>query len=439
MADKVGLGTFITDQSELTTSGLDVFSVPPVDSVLKNGRTVYYYPTTSITNAGPYEFNITRDPDSFIHLPMCRLEGCVEVVKEDGSAFAAADTVGVVNLFPQTLFKQVECQINGTEVCDLSTPTYSYKSFLETHLTYSDAAKNSHLQCSMYEKDTVGKEETLDLVANKGAKSRAEKTRGHKFYFSNIIHSDFFQSEKYLIPNTDIKLKFVRNEDTFSLLGPKATKCKIVVHNLRLAVRKITVDPSVQSSIESQLAVTPAIYNITRSNIRTFQIPTGTTSLEIPNVIQGNLPRSIHIGFVSNEGFNGDQDKNPFYFNHNNVNNFNIKINGVPVCPTPFQPDFSTNNYVREYRWFLDNLGIHHENETNGISLEEYKTNSCFWNFDLTPDLCNSFHLHETKTGSIDVTVGFSTAPAKPIYMLVYACYNSSIAIDSERNVKVLS
>lgn len=438
MADKLGLGTFITDQSELTTSGLDIFSVPPVDSVLKEGRSVYYYPTTSITNAGPYEFHVTRDPESFIHLPMTRLEGCVEIQKEDGSAFAATDKISVVNLFPQSLFKQVECQLNGTEVCDLSTPTYAYKSFLETHLTYSESAKNTHLECSMYKKDDSGKEENIDLT-NKGAEARATKAIGNKVYFSNIIHSDFFQSEKYLIPNTDLHLKFIRNDDTFSLLGPKVIKYKIIVHSLKLLVRKIKVDNSIQQTIENQLASTPAIYNITRSNIRTFQIPSGTSSLDIPNVIQGNLPRSIHIGFVATDAFNGGQEKNPFYFNHNAINNFNIKINGVPVCPTPFQPNFATGNYIREYRWFLDNLGIHHENESNGISMEEYKNNSCIWNFDLTPDLCNSFHLHETKSGSVDVTFGFSTNTTKALTMIVYACYNSSIAIDVDRNVKVLS
>ena len=266
MADKVGLGTFITDQSELTTSGLDIFTVPPVDTVLREGRSVYYYPTTSVTNAGPYEFHVTRDPDAFIHLPMTRLEGCLEITKSDGAAFAATDNISVVNLFPQSIFKQVECQINGTEVCDLSTPTYAYKSFLETHLTYSETAKKTHLQCSMYEKDDSGLEEKIDLT-NTAAKTRAGKAFGKQVFFSNIIHSDFFQSEKYLIPNTDLHLKFIRNDDTFSLLGPKAIKYTIKVLSLKLLVRKVKVEPSVHQAIESQLASTPAIYNITRSNI----------------------------------------------------------------------------------------------------------------------------------------------------------------------------
>jgi hypothetical protein len=438
MGDRLGLGTFITDESELTTSSLDVFSVPPVDTVLKEGKTVYYYPTTAITNSGPYEFVIPRDPEHFINLPLTRLEGVIQVSKKDGTAIPAASKLAIVNLFTQSIFKQVECEINGTEVCDLSTPTYAFKSYLETHLTYSKTAKDTHLAASHYVEDTLGKETAVDGT-NTGAATRFTRIKGKKCYFSNIIHSDFFQCQKLLIPNTEIKLKFIRNDDNFSFIGPAGEDCMISVNSLKLQIRKIKIDSRVQQSIEGQLATTPAIYNLTQSKIKTFQIPTATKSIEIPNIIQGNLPRSVHICFVSNSGFNGDITGNPFYFNNLTIDYFNLKINGVPVCPTPFQPDFANNNAIREYRWFMDNIGIQHENETNGITYDMFVGNTCVWNFDLTPDLCNSFHLHETKTGSMDVAVAFKTQLAEPVYMLVYGCYNTSIAIDIDRNVKVLN
>jgi hypothetical protein len=436
MTDKLGLGTFINDSTELTSHGLDSFSVPSVDTILKEGKAVYYYPVTSLTDSGPYEFQIVKDPDHYIHLPLTRLEGEIEVVKSDGTAIAATDAVSVINLFPQSIFKQVECEINGTEVCDLSTPTYAFKSFLETHLTYSTTAKNTHLYCSMYEKDTAGKESVIG-TDNNGFKVRALRAKNKKVNFSNIIHSDFFQCHKYLIPNTDIKLKFIRNDDHFSILADDGQNYKIKMHKLRLLVRKIKIEPAYQSTLESQLSATPALYNITQSKIKTFNIPANTTSIDIPNIIQGNIPRSVHIGFITNDAFNGKINANPFCFGNHTINNFNIKINGIPVCPTPFQPDFP-NNAIREYRWFMDNCGIQHENETNGITYSDFVNNTNIWNFDLTPDLCNSFHLHETRTGSMDVSIGFKTAPTSPLYMIVYACYNSAIAIDVDRNVRVI-
>lgn len=437
MAEKTGLGTFINDSSELTSNGLDIFSVPPVDTVLKDGKTIYYHPVTSLTDSGPYEFNIPRDPEHFFYLPMSRLEGVVEVTKPDGTALAATDKISVVNLFPQSLFKQIECEVNGTEVCDLSTPTYAFKAFLETHLTYSSNAKSTTLHCSMYKKDTAGKETTIG-AENIGFKDRMAQIVGKRVHFSNIIHSDFFQCNKYLIPNTDIKLKLIRNEDAFSLLGDAASSAKIKFHSLRLLMRKIKIDSKYQQSLEGQLASTPAIYNVTQSKIKTFQIAAQTKSIDIPNILQGNIPRSLHIGFVSSAGFNGKIEGNPFQFINAGINYFNVKINGIPVCPTPFQPDFAKEYAIREYRWFMDNCGVHHENETNGITFNDFINNTAIWNFDLTPDLCNSFHLHETKSGSVDVTLAFAEELANPIYMIVYCCHNTAIAIDSDRNVRVI-
>lgn len=141
MSDHRGVGTFINDETELTSHGLDVFTVPPVENILKEGKTIYYYPVNSVESKGPFEFIIPKDPDSYTFLPLTRLEGTVKITKADGSNLALTDNITIVNLFTQSLFKQVECEINGIQVCDLSTPTYAWKSFIETHLTYNEGAK----------------------------------------------------------------------------------------------------------------------------------------------------------------------------------------------------------------------------------------------------------------------------------------------------------
>jgi hypothetical protein len=437
MTDHRGIGTLINDETEMTSHGLDVFTVPPVENILKEGKTVYYYPINSVDTKGPFEFVIPKDPDTYTYLPYTRLEGEITLVKSDGTALAATDNINVVNLFPQSLFKQVECEINGTQVCDLSTPTYAWKSFIETHLTYGNSAKDHQLFTSLYKKDTIDKEE--DFTANNGAKERTSHLLNKTFYFSNVIHSDFFHCQRYLIPNTELKVKFIRNENAFSLLAAADTILpKLTISNLRLSVRKIMVDPLYKAAQDKKIQTHPAIYPLTQSKIKTFQIPTGTSSIEIPSIIQGNLPRSIIIAFVNSNAFNSNINGNPFFFANHGINSFNLKKNGSPIVPTTFQPDFSTNNYMREYRWFLDNCGIAHENDGNDISFQEFGKNSNFWCFDLTPDLCNSFHLHETKQGNLDVNIGFKTALTTAIHMLVYASFNSAIAIDVDRNVKLI-
>lgn len=435
MAEKIGLGTFINDETELTSHGLDLFSAPPVDSTLIEGVTVYYYPVGSVTDTGPYEFHIPKDNECYLYMPMSRLEGEAEVLKSDGTVLTDTEGTSIVNLFSQSLFKQVECEINGSQVCDLSTPTYAYKAFLETMLSYSSDAKKAHLQCSMFKKDTAG---SYDDWNNAGSLERYALVKGKKAYFSNIIHSDFLQCHRYLLPKTDLRLKFIRNEDNFSLMANVTGRAKIKMNSLRLGVRKIRIAPEVRAMHENTLKTMPAIYPVTQSKIKTFLINTGTSSIDIPSILYGNLPRNVVIAFVDSAAFNGSGTKNPFSFKPFGCNYMNLKINGIPVTPTPLKPDFTTGDFVKEYRWFLDNCGISHENETNGISLEEFKSGLTFFCYDLTPDLCNSFHQHKTKTGSMDISIGFKAPTTQSINMLVFGSYNQAILIDHDRNVSVL-
>ena len=68
------------------------------------------------------------------------------------------------------------------------------------------------------EKDTIEKEENFTFE-NTGSRSRFDLVAGtNKFYFSNVIHSDFLHCQHYLIPNTELKMKFIRNEDSFHYL-----------------------------------------------------------------------------------------------------------------------------------------------------------------------------------------------------------------------------
>jgi len=437
--DRKGVGTFVNTEAELTSSSLDIFSLPPVDVVMKEGKTVYYHPLNNITENGPYEFVVPKDPESWTALPLTRLEGEIVYSRVDNAEIAATENLGIVNLLPQALFKQIECELNGVQVCDLSSATYPWKAYIETHLTYGYEAKTTHLLNSLYYKDTELKEDKAD-GGNAAAKNRLAKFQEKKFNFSIVLHSDFFHSQKYLLPNTEIKLKLIRSSNDFIFIAAEgsAGKYKMDFKNLKLAMRRIKIDPFALGGIEHKLKTQEANYDITQSKIKTINIPSGTKSIDFQAIYQGNLPRSIIFGILSNKSFNGTIDSNPFHFFHHNVNYFNLKINGSPVVPTPFTPDFEGGNYAREYRHFFDNLGMFHENETNWITKTEFMNNSCFWPFDLTPCPCNGFHNHEVKRGCLDLTLGFKTNIAETLYLFVYASFNSVIQIDSLRNITVL-
>lgn len=434
MADKRGIGTLICDDVEMTTGNCDFFTPIIPENVLRHGTTIELNPINAISDSGPFEFSIPRDPDHYLYLPMTRLYGTVEVVKLDGTALTDAETTSVCNLFPHSLFKQMEIEVEGNQVNDISSSTYAIKAYLETILTYGSEAKNTHLQMSGWSSDTVGKENATDADS---WKKRLGWIKDKKYHFSTILHCDFFQMQNFLLPNTSLTLKMIRNSDSYSLIAPEL-KAKIRIKKLYLTIRKIKIAPDFDKAIESNLAKEPALYPLTQSKIKSFLLQSGTSTTFIQNILSGSLPQSLVICFIDARAFNGDVAFNPFCFPNFSLNLLNLRVNGNPFHPRPFQPDYASGDFLREYRNLMDHGGVQHGNNTIAISPKEFVSNSNFYVYDFSPDLCNSFHHHTTKHGHIDVEVGWSSSLGNNIYMLVYSSHRQTLVIDSNRNVTLI-
>ena len=143
---KLGVGTFVEESYEKNGDKmLDIFSPIQKEDTMHDGKEIYIFPQGAITDTGPYDFLIPSDGNEFTALPFTRLHGEIEVVKSDGTPLTATELNAPVNLFPQSLFRQIEVYVNGKQVADLSTPTYGYKAFIQTHLGSTNDAKKLHI------------------------------------------------------------------------------------------------------------------------------------------------------------------------------------------------------------------------------------------------------------------------------------------------------
>jgi hypothetical protein len=437
----IGIGTYVEDQHEQTTDPFELFTSPNVITDLIHGKTLTIFPQGPVTDMGPYDFVIPADPSEFTLMPFTRLEGELEIIKTAGGRITNTELNAYVNLLPQSIFRQVECTVNGTQVCDLSTPSYAFKAFLETHLGFTKDQKVTMFEdLEYYSKDTVEKENTFSITAADGATSfinRHNKVKIGKFPFSMILHVDFLNCHRPLIPNIELKLRFIKNEDSFVLLGAEKLG-KIKVNNLKLSVRRISIDPSLTDGIEQKLQTTPAIYPVTNSQIKTYIISSGRQTERVSQIFRGKLPRNIIIGFVDSRGVDSNITKNPYKFENFNINYFQAYINGEPIRPQAFQPDFENKSYMTEYRWFLDNLGCYDSKNPIDITYQEFGTNSCFFAYDLSPELCNLYHQHGNQTGMFDFDVGFKTALANNITAIIYGSFHEVVMIDKNRNVTLV-
>ena len=385
-----------------------------------------------------------NDSNEYTVLDRTTIYGEVEVLKAaDNSAIAAGDAVSCVNMFPQALFKQIEVFLNGQSIHDMSTPTYSWKAYLETHCSFDTNIKDTTLAATeMYIKDTLKQEtDPATQIAKDGSgiKKRHELITGKRIYFDIIPHIDFLRSTKYLVPGVEIKIKLTRNNDDFPLMHAAAAGTyKIKFHKLQLITRKVTLDPRVSAAIEKSMEKSPCIYSVTQSKITTKLLASGTQTFYLPQIVRGKLPKNFTFGILESEQMESSPKLNPFYFNNRGVNYLNILINGEPVHPIAIAPNFTKGEYLKEYRWSLDNSGLK-QDQTNGITMAEFGENSCLWHYDLSPDQCNNYYLHGMESGTIDIHIGFSAALTKNHTLMFYASYDEQVLIDKNRVITTVT
>lgn len=438
-SDYRGVGSQVLELSEEMSDGLDIFEYPKADTSIISGKTIEHHLVTAINeNNTIFEFVIPSEGHDYTYLPLTRLEGEIKIEKTTagGGAIGANDLVAPINLMALSLFRQAECELNGVQIADLTSPNFHYKNYFETILTYGHDAKNTHLRACLYHPDTIGSEETFtnDVESFAARKKFFRQNATSTFEFSTPLHIDFFDSKRFLIPGVTIKIKLIKNDDKFLLMSATDT-WKLTIKSLKIVVKKLTIHPAIVEKHREIIQKQPAIYPVAQSKIKSYIINQGTASQTLSGIFRGKLPRSIIIGMVKSDGYNGTFQTNPYLFQPFGVSYVGLIVNGSPVPARVFQPDFANGKCVREYRHFLDNLGIYHENESNMITFDQYKSNTALFCYDLSPDHCNSYHHHIEQSGFVNLDLQFKNALAQNITVVVFATFNETVKIDAAGQV----
>ena len=83
----------------------------------------------------------------------------------------------------------------------------------------------------------------------------------------------------------------------------------------------------------------------------------------------------------------------------------------------------------------LENTGKVNQSHSVLISKSRFADGYAVFPFDLSPDLCNGAHLHESKVGDIEVQLEWREPLAEPITVLVHLNYEQIYMLDSETGV----
>ena len=167
------------------------------------------------------------------------------------------------------MFNQIDIFLNKKFVSPPNN-AYPYRAYIESLLSYSLAAKESHLTSSLWYDDTANcfkaTPQNHGVGSNKGLLNRQNYTLGGKtFDMIGHLQSDLFNQDKMLINGVEMRVRLVRTKNTFCLMDSTENgQFCIKIKEATLIIRGVKINPNILIAHANTLAKTTAKYPITR-------------------------------------------------------------------------------------------------------------------------------------------------------------------------------
>ena len=421
---------------ESVHTGLDLFSVPPTQTAVRDGQWVEYHPLATLAPNAPIEFIVSGATADYIDMNNSYLHVKAKVTKNDGSAPLAAEVgFAPVNYWMHSLFSQVDVLLNDTLVTP-SENTYPYRAYIESTLNYGREAKETHLTSALYYQDTAAQLDSRDETLNAGFKKRHDHAhQGRVVDMEGRLHCDIFHQNRLIMNGVDVKIRLIPSKSSFNLIGPDETYRSIITHASFFA-RKIRLNPAVALAQAKALEIAPAKYPVKRVVVKTFTVPRGNASVVQDNLFLSQTPNRLVIGLVASDAFNGSIITNPFNFATHDVSFLSLYLDGKQVPSKPLQPNFAEGQFIRAYYNSMVASGLANRDAGSNISRDDFAGGFALYSLDLTPSLLDDNELFElVKSGALRLEIKFSRAQNASLTVVVWAEMDNMIEIDRSRQV----
>lgn len=433
----------ITNSPQCIKSELDLFYVPPTNTSIENGGWGVYHPVSVVDdNDGPLEFNIPATENDYIHLSKTLLYLQVEFNKS-GVKLEKEEVFAPVNNLASSLFSQIDVSLKNESI-ETSNTTYAYKAYISDLLNFGEDAKKSVLQTGMFFKDTSSQMETTEIdntkACNHGFIARRQLVLdgGGTVELLTRLHSDIFNTDRYLLNGVDMTIKLIRNPPEFYIIKPEsnAGTIRAKIKSAVLYVRKAKISPQILLAHSMALEKATAKYPIKRSVVKTYTIGPNMPDFTTPNLSTTVLPTRIIAGMVDSRAFNGSFKYNPFNFQHFNLKQIQLTLDSKSIpYYKPLEFDFKTNRYLRGYYSLFEGIDRPVFLHGNDITRKDYAHGYTLFAFDITPDLCSGDHFNLLKSGSLVLELSFAENLTQAVHLIVFMEFDNMIEINSARKI----
>lgn len=423
---------------ECTLAELDLFSAPMTQLSVEDKIYTEISPLSAITDGGPIEFFIPGDGEKYLDLNDTLLHLRVKITNPNGTNLINDAPVGLINYPLNTIFSQCDV-ILGDRLISQSSATHPYRVMIETLLNFSEDTLKSQFTAGLFYKDTPGSVNSIVPIngPNRGFNKRALFTvNSREVHLLGPLHGDIFFCERLLLNAVDLRIKLTRANDAFCLMGTRDSQFRLKILGASLFVKKVTVSPAVRLGHAAALMKGNALYPLSRVNVKTYSLPENSRVCNQENLFLGAMPKYVVLGMVHHEAFAGRRDLSPFNFIHNDVEYLALCQDGRQIPAKAFQPQFNNGQSVREFYNIYQATGRHLKDLPLSIDRDDFNNGYSLFVFNLNPADDNDA-LSPLSNGNLRLEMRFRVPLQHTTTLIVYACYDSILEINSKRQVLV--
>ena len=174
------------------SSEVDLFTLPATQTSIEGSSFLNYKPVSSITDESdaPIEFVVSSASEHYIDLAHTMLFAKAQILPIDEPD--ANLKVGPVNNLLHSMFNLIDIFLNQ-KLASPPNNKYPYRAYIESLLSYSPPAKESHLTASLWYEDSAecmeGAPENQGAGSNKGLIQTIlyERHKSIRYYWSSAL------------------------------------------------------------------------------------------------------------------------------------------------------------------------------------------------------------------------------------------------------------
>ena len=405
----------------------DIFELFPNQEQMVKRCFFQEYPDNGFDREHGSVFTIRPIEGVGLDLGNCFVEVKLKVFKEDGKKMDINDEKKIQppNDFFNALFSTCELRINGTQIGD-DGAYHPQIALLHNLLNYSPEFQNNVLSYS----NIFFKSDDTYPAPDPEFQHQYIKESKPLTLFGRLNHNGF-TTTRYLLPNTQVDIKLIRNPPEFCLIrkvGPK-DKYKVVVSSCKLRVSHLLFHEPALDELSRALSGRVAMYPYIKTTPFRFEIPVGTRMHRSLSFTWGPMAKNAYFVICDHDSLNGRSwENNPMTFpaSQYKVNHVQFYCDNKPIMDEPYEVDFNNQNISRVYNELVQIVTDGHKNgKTPGVTYDDM-----LGQLTIFPAPQNLPYY-----GSLTVEVGFKKPTTKMLNGLLFLQYDANFTLSKSGEI----